>query len=71
MKEFLNLLLNGETVEDAMKTSGIGKMQMIDILREIAHSEYVEEMSGLIAGIKEIIQTVRELDNALVDLKKS
>ena len=71
VKQFINLLLDGETVENAMNESGIGKMKVADVLRSIACSEYVEEISKIFVNTKEAIQTVKDLDEALLELKKS
>ncbi|RHP46973.1 hypothetical protein [Clostridium sp. AF32-12BH] len=70
VKQFVNLVLNGEAIEDAAKESGVGEMKMIDVLREVSCSGYAEEMSKVIAGVKEVTQTVKELDNTLMDLEK-
>ena len=83
VKQFVDLLLDGETIERAANTSGVGKMKMIDVLKAISCSEYTEEISKVIAGVKEAnamqdlvdsakeaIKTVKELDTALVGLTK-
>lgn len=83
VKQFIDLLLNGESVENAMNKSGVGEMKMADILRAIASSEYIEEISKVIAGVKEAnamqdiidsakeaIHTVKDLDASLVELTK-
>ena len=71
VKQFINLLLDGETVKNAMNESGIGEMKVADVLKAIACSEYIEEISKIFANTKEAIQTVKDLDNALLELKKS
>ena len=71
VKQFINLLLDGETVENAMNESGIGEMKVVDMLKAISCSEYVEEISKIFTNTKEAIQTVKDLDKALLELKKS
>lgn len=71
VKQFINLLLDGETVENAMNESGIGEMKVTDVLKAISCSEYVEEISKIFTNTKEAIQTVKDLDKALLELKKS
>lgn len=77
VRKFIDLLVNeGETVENAAKISGIGSMKMHDVLKSISEMEFenIKAFSSAVAGMnsmKEIIQTVKDLDDALVDLKKS
>ena len=71
VKQFVDLLLDGESVENAMDKSGIGEMKVADVLKAIACSEYIEEMSKIFVNTKEVIQTVKDLDEALLELKKS
>ena len=68
---FIDLLLNGDTIETAAKTSGIGDMKIHDIYVAISGMEYANTLKSFVAHTKEAIQTVKELDNALVELKKS
>ena len=71
VRQFVDLLLNGETVENAAKTSGVGDMKLHDICVAISGMEYANTLESLVTHTKEAIQTVKCLDNALVDLKKS
>lgn len=76
VRQFIDLLLNGDTVENAVKTSGVGNMKFVDILETISEMEFesIKAFSSAVAGMnsmKEAIQTVKDLDDALTDLKKS
>lgn len=71
VRQFIDLLLNGDTVENAVKTSGVGDMKIHDICIAISGMEYANTLESFVAHTKEAIQTVKDLDNALVDLKKS
>lgn len=71
VRQFIDLLLNGDTVENATKISGIGSMKLHDLCVAISGMEYVNILESLVSHAKEAIQTVKDLDNALVDLKKS
>ena len=71
VRQFVDLLLNGDTVENAAKTSGVGNMKLHDICVAISGTEYANTLESFVAHTKETIQTVKDLDNALVDLKKS
>ena len=65
VRQFINLLLNGDTVENATKTSGVGDMKIHDICVAISGMEYANTLESFVA------HTVKDLDNALVDFKKS
>ena len=71
VRQFVDLLFNGDTVENAAKTSGVGDMKLHDICVAISGMEYANTLESLVSHAKEAIQTVKDLDNALVDLKKS
>lgn len=71
VRQFVDLLLNGNTVENAAKTSGVGDMKIHDICVAISGMEYANTLESFVTHAKETIQTVKDLDNALVDLKKS
>lgn len=77
VRQFIDLLVNEEeTIENATKVSGIGDMKLVDVLRTISEMEFesIKAFSSAVAGMnsmKEAIQTVKGLDGALVDLKKS
>lgn len=77
VRQFIDLLVNKEeTIENAAKISGIGDMKLVDVLKTISEMEfkYIKTFSSAIAGLnsmKEAIQTVKDLDNALVELKKN
>lgn len=71
VRQFVDLLLNGDTVENAAKTSGIGDMKLHDICVAISGIEYANTLETFVAHAKEAIQTVKDLDDELVDLKKS
>lgn len=77
VRQFIDLLVNKEeTIENAAKVSGIGDMKLVDVLKTISEMEFesIKAFSSAVAGLnstKEAIQTVKDLDNALVDLKKS
>lgn len=75
-RQFIDLLLNGDTVENAVKTSGVGDMKLVDVLKTISEMEFesIKAFSSAVAGLnsmKEAIQTVKDLDNALTELKKT
>ena len=70
VRQFIDLLLNGNTVENAAKTSGVGDMKIHDICVAISGMEYANTLESFVAHTKEAIQTVKDLDDALVDLKK-
>ena len=71
------LLVNEEeTIENAAKVSGIGDMKLVDVLKTISEMEFesIKAFSSAVAGMnsmKEAIHTVKDLDDALVELKKS
>ena len=77
VRQFIDLLINEEeTIENAAKVSGIGDMKLVDVLESISEMEFesIKAFSSAIGGlngVKEAIQTVKNLDNALVELKKS
>jgi hypothetical protein len=77
VRQFIDLLVNKEeTIENAAKVSGIGDMKLADVLKTISEMEFesIKAFSSAVASMnsmKEAIQTVKDLDNALVDLKKS
>lgn len=77
VRQFIDLLVNEEeTIENAAKVSGIGDMKFVDILKTISEMEFesIKAFSSAVGGlngVKEAIQTVKELDNALTELKKT
>lgn len=77
VRQFIDLLVNEEeTIENAAKVSGIGDMKFVDILKTISEMEFesIKAFSSAVAGMnsmKEAIQTVKDLDSTLVDLKKN
>lgn len=77
VRQFVDLLVNKEeTIENAAKVSGIGDMKLVDVLKTISEMEFksIKAFSSAVAGLnsmKEAIQTVKNLDDALIDLKKS
>lgn len=77
VRQFVDLLINEEeTIENAAKISGIGDMKFVDVLESISEMEFesIKAFSSAIGGlngVKEAIQTVKELDNALTELKKA
>lgn len=77
VRQFIDLLVNEEeTIENAAKVSGIGDMKLVDVLEIISEMEFesIKAFSSAVAGLnsmKEAIQTVKDLDDALVGLKKS
>ena len=71
VRQFVDLLLNGETVKNATKTSGVGDMKLHDLCVAISGMEYTNTLESFVTHTKEAILTVKDLDNALVDLKKS
>ena len=76
VRQFTDLLLEGETVESAAKVSGIGDMKLVDVLKTISEMEFenIKAFSSAVAGMnsmKEAIQTVKDLNDVLVGLKKS
>lgn len=76
-RQFIDLLVNEEeTIENAAKVSGIGDMKLVDVLKTISEMEFesIKAFSSAVAGMnsmKEAIHTVKDLDDALVELKKS
>jgi len=77
VRQFIDLLVNEEeTIENAAKVSGIGNMKLVDVLKTISEMEFesIKAFSSAVAGMnsmKEAIHTVKDLDDALVELKKS
>ena len=71
IRQFIDLLLNGDTFENATKISDVGSMKLHDLCVAISGMEYANTLESLVSHAKEAIQTVKDLDNALVDLKKS
>ena len=77
VRQFIDLLVNEEeTIENAAKVSGISDMKLVDVLKTISEMEFesIKAFSSAVAGLnsmKEAIQTVKDLDDALVELKKS
>lgn len=77
VRQFVDLLVNKEeTVENAAKVSGIGDMKLVDVLKTISEMKFesIKAFSSAVAGMnsmKETIQTVKDLDDALVELKKT
>lgn len=77
VRQFVDLLVNEEeTIENAAKVSGISDMKLVDVLEAISEMEFenIKAFSSAVAGMNsmnEAIQTVKDLDNALVGLKKS
>lgn len=77
VRQFIDLLVNEEeTIENAAKISGIGNMKLVDVLKTISEMEFesIKAFSSAIGGlngVKEAVQTIKDLDNALTDLKKS
>lgn len=77
VRRFIDLLINEEeTIENAAKVSGIGDMKLVDVLEAISEMEFesIKAFSSAVASMNsmnEAIQTVKDLDNALVELKKN
>lgn len=77
VRQFIDLLVNKEeTIENAAKVSGISDMKLVDVLKTISEMEFesIKAFSSAVAGMdsmKEAIQTVKDVDDALVDLKKN
>lgn len=77
VRQFIDLLVNEEeTIENAAKVSGICDMKLVDVLKTISEMEFenIKVFSSTIGGmssIKEAIQTIKDLDDALVELKKT
>jgi len=77
VRQFIDLLVNEEeTIENAAKVSGICDMKLVDVLKTISEMEFesIKAFSSAVAGMnsmKEAIHTVKDLDDALVELKKS
>lgn len=71
VRKFVDLLLGGETFENAAKTSGVGDMKLHDLCVAISGMEYANTLESLVTHAKEAIQTIKDLDDALVVLKKS
>lgn len=77
VRQFVDLLVNEEeTIENAAKVSGISDMKLVDVLKTISEMEFesIKTFSSAVAdmnSMKEAIQTVKDLNNALTELKKS
>jgi uncharacterized protein YqgQ len=77
VRQFIDLLVNEEeTIENAAKVSGISDMKLVDVLKTISEMEFesIKAFSSAVAGMnsmKEAIQTIKNLDSTLVDLKKN
>lgn len=71
VRQFIDLLLNGDTVENAAMISGIGSMKLHDLCVAISGMEYANTLESLVSHANEVIQTVKDLDNALVELRKN
>lgn len=77
VRQFIDLLVNKEeTIENAAKVSGIGDMKFVDVLKTISEMEFesIKAFSSAVAAMnsmKEAIQTVKNLDEELIGLKKS
>ena len=71
VRQFVDLLLNGNTVENAAKTSGVGDMKIHDICVAISGMEYANTLESFVTHTKEVSKTVKDMDNALVYLKKA
>ena len=76
VRQFVDLLVNEEeTIENAAKVSGISDMKLVDVLEDISEMEFesIKAFSSAVVSMnsmKEAIQTVKNLDNALTELKK-
>lgn len=74
VRQFIDLLVNEEeTIENAAKVSGIGDMKLVDVLESISEMEFesIKAFSSVIGGLssmKEAIQTVKDLDDALTEI---
>ena len=77
VRQFVDLLVNEEeTIENAAKVSGISDMKLVDVLEAISEMEFesIKAFSSAVASMnsmKEAIQTVKDLDNVLTELKKT
>lgn len=77
VRQFVGLLVNEEeTIENAAKVSGIGDMKLVDVLETISEMEFesIKAFSSAIGGtssMKEAIQTIKDLDDTLTELKKN
>ena len=77
VRQFVDLLVNEEeTIENAAKVSGIGDMKLVDVLKTISEMEFesIKAFSSAVTGMnsmKEAVQTVKDLDDALTELKKN
>ena len=75
VRQFVDLLVNEEeSIENAAKVSGISDMKLVDVLEAISEMEFknIKAFSTAVAGMnsmKEAIQTVKDLDNALTELR--
>lgn len=75
VRRFIDLLVNEEeTIENAAKVSGIGNMKLVNVLKTISEMEFesIKAFSSAVAGMnsmKEVIQTVKDLDDVLTDLR--
>lgn len=69
VEQFVNFLLEGESIEDAVKNSCIGDMKLLDLLKGISKIEYVTTTSTMTVA-SELLQQLKKLDESLVDLNK-
>lgn len=53
VRQFIDLLINEEvTIENAVKTSGVGNMKLVDVLKSISEMEFesIKAFSSAVSG---------------------
>lgn len=69
VRRFVDLLLEGENINDAVEESGIGDMKLLDLLKAISKIEYITTTSKMTVA-SELLQQLKKLDESLVNLNK-
>lgn len=67
VRQFIDLLLNGETIENAAKVSGIGDMKLADVLKTISEMEKIKDSNKTIS--KEEYEDLLDRDRKLSALE--
>ena len=70
VEAFVELLINGESIENAAYASGVVDMNTYDFLKALSKMDYkyLDIFANAVVGINGSINKVKELDNTLVDL---
>lgn len=72
IKQFIDLLLNGETIGNAIEKADIGDMNLHDLCITISGVQFAYMFENFIRYYSQnFIKKIKDLDNALVDIRKS